>query len=147
MWNDLPTLCLTPERQMVIVVQSTVGWFLELCFLLFFMAQVLVGLRKHFINIFVFLTWPCAASFKNNNKETEEGGKKSGMSMERSIIILSCLTSLDSSKPIQKRISVTTRASAHLLLRSRNNNSRKEDAYGKGSTLDPKLIPSQRTEQ
>ena len=43
-------------------------------------------------------------------------------------IILSCLTSLVSSKPIQKRISETTRASAHLILLSRNNSTRKEDA-------------------
>ena len=47
--------------------------------------------------------------------------------MKGIIIILNCLTSLDSSKPIQKRISVT-RASAHLLLHSRNNSSRKVDA-------------------
>ena len=43
------------------------------------------------------------------------------------IIILSCLTSLDSSKPIQNRISVSQEGTT-LLLHSRNNCSRKEDA-------------------
>ena len=40
------------------------------------------------------------------------------------IIILNCLTSLDSSKPIQRKREClkTTRASAHLLLHSRNIN-------------------------
>ena len=33
----------------------------------FSMAQVLVGLRKQFINNFVFSTWACAAGFNNNN--------------------------------------------------------------------------------
>ena len=48
-------------------VQSTVGCFPELCFLEFSVAQVLVGLRKQFINNFVFPTWACAAGFNNNN--------------------------------------------------------------------------------
>ena len=43
------------------------------------------------------------------------------------IITVSSLTSLDSSKLIQKRISVNHGASTHLLLHSRNNSSRKED--------------------
>ena len=38
-------------------VQLTVRCFPELCFLLFSVAQVLVGLRKQFINNFVFHTW------------------------------------------------------------------------------------------
>ena len=50
-------------------------------------------------------------------------------------IILSCSTSLDSSKPIQREFLHTTRASAHLLLHSRNNSSRYVDAYAKGNTL------------
>ena len=59
---------------------------------------------------------------------------------------MSCLTSLDSSRPIQKTIFVnhehlctqflqTTSSYAHLLLHSRNNSSRNKDAYAKGSTL------------
>ena len=31
----------------------------------FFVVHVLVGLRKLFINNFVFPTWPCAAGFNN----------------------------------------------------------------------------------
>ena len=48
-------------------VQSIVGLFRELCFLLFSAAQVLVGLRKQFINNFVFLTFACADGFNNKN--------------------------------------------------------------------------------
>ena len=44
-----PTLCLTLERWMGSRVQSTVGWFPELCFLQFSVAQLHVGLRKQFI--------------------------------------------------------------------------------------------------
>ena len=46
-------------------LQSTVGCFPELCFLQFFVAQVLVGSRKQFINNFVFPTWAGAAGFNN----------------------------------------------------------------------------------
>ena len=49
------------------MVWSTIGCFPELCFLQFSVAQVLVGMRKHFINDFVFSTWTCAAVFNNNN--------------------------------------------------------------------------------
>ena len=43
-------------------VQSIVGCFPE--FVLQFSAvQVLVGLRKQFVNNFVFTTWACAAGF------------------------------------------------------------------------------------
>ena len=48
-------------------VQSTVGCFSELRFLKFSVAQLLVGLRKQFINNFVFPTWALAAGFNNNN--------------------------------------------------------------------------------
>ena len=48
-------------------VQSTVGCFPELCFLQFSVAKVLVRLRTHFINNFVFPTWALAAGFNNNN--------------------------------------------------------------------------------
>ena len=49
-------------------VQSTVGCFLpELCFLQFSVAQVLVGLRKQFINNFIYPTCASAAGFNNNN--------------------------------------------------------------------------------
>ena len=48
-------------------VQSTIGCFPELCFLQFSIAQVLVMLKKQFINNFVLPTWACAAGFNNNN--------------------------------------------------------------------------------
>ena len=62
-----PTLCLTPERQMGSRVPATVCCFPELCFLQFSDEQVLVGLRKQFINNFVFPSWACAAPLFNNN--------------------------------------------------------------------------------
>ena len=49
--NDFTTLCLTAERQ--IGLNSV--------------AHVLVGLRKQFIDNFVFPTWAGAAGFNNNN--------------------------------------------------------------------------------
>ena len=52
--------------------ESAVGCFPESCFLLFSVAQVLVGLRKQFINNFVFPTWACAACFNNNNNNNNE---------------------------------------------------------------------------
>ena len=58
-----PTLCLTLERWIGSRVQSTIGYFPELCFLRFSVAQMLVWLRKQFINNFVFPTWACAAGF------------------------------------------------------------------------------------
>ena len=36
------------------------------------MAQVLVGLRKQFMNSFVFPTWACAAGFNNNNNNNNK---------------------------------------------------------------------------
>ena len=49
-------LCLIPECWMGSRVQSTVGYFPELCFLQFSVAQELVGLRKQFVINFVFPT-------------------------------------------------------------------------------------------
>ena len=46
-------------------VQSTVGYFPELCFLPFSVAYVFVGLGQQFINNFVFPAWACAAGFNN----------------------------------------------------------------------------------
>ena len=46
--------------------QSIVGCFAEL-FFQFSVVQVLVGLRKKFINNFVFPTWDRGAGFNNNN--------------------------------------------------------------------------------
>ena len=43
-----PMLCLTPECWMGSMVQSTIGCFPKLCFLLFSVVQVLVGLWKQF---------------------------------------------------------------------------------------------------
>ena len=51
-------------------VKSTVYCFPDLCFLQFSVAQVLVGLRKQFINNFVFPPWAGAAGFNNNNNST-----------------------------------------------------------------------------
>ena len=64
-----PTLCLTQERWMGSRVQSTVGCFSELYFLIFSVVQVIVRLRKQFINNFVFPTWACAAGFNKNAKK------------------------------------------------------------------------------
>ena len=61
------TLSLTPERWIGSRVQSTVGCFPALCVLQFSWAQVLMRLRKLFINDFVFPTWVCSAAFNNNN--------------------------------------------------------------------------------
>ena len=49
------TLCLTTEV-------ASLSLFLD-----FSVAQVLMGLRKQFVNNFVFPTWACAAGFNNNN--------------------------------------------------------------------------------
>ena len=67
-----PTLCLIPERWTGSRVRSTVACFPELCFLQFSVAQVLVGLRKQFINNFVFPTWASAAGFNNNNNNNNK---------------------------------------------------------------------------
>ena len=48
-------------------VESTVGYFSMLCFLQFSVEQVLVGLRKQFINRFLSPASACAAGFNNNN--------------------------------------------------------------------------------
>ena len=48
-------------------MESTVGCFLESCFLQFSVEQVLVWLRKQLINNFVFPTWAFTAGFNNNN--------------------------------------------------------------------------------
>ena len=48
-------------------MKSTIGCFPELCFLQFSVAQVLVGVRKQFINNIVFHTCACAAGFNNTN--------------------------------------------------------------------------------
>ena len=47
--------------------KSIVGCFPEFVFL-FSVVQVLVGLRRQFMNNFVFPTWACADGFNNNNK-------------------------------------------------------------------------------
>ena len=68
MWNSLPYAVFDTlaEPWMGWRVQSTVGCFPELCCLQFFVAQVLVGLRKQLLNNFIFPTWACAAGFNNN---------------------------------------------------------------------------------
>ena len=72
-----PALCLTPECWIGSRVQSTVGCFAELCFLQFTVAQVLLGLRKQFINNFVFPAWAGAAGFNNNNNNDKNNNNKS----------------------------------------------------------------------
>ena len=57
---SFPTMCLIQERWMGSRVQSTIGCFPDLCFLLFSVAQVLVLLRNKFINNLFFPTWACA---------------------------------------------------------------------------------------
>ena len=64
---SLPSRCFTSERWVGSRMQSTVGCFPELCFLQFFVTQVLVGLRKQFINNLVFQAFACAAGLNNNN--------------------------------------------------------------------------------
>ena len=44
------------------------------CVFKFSVAQVLVGLRKQFINNFVLPTWACSASFNNNNNNNNNNG-------------------------------------------------------------------------
>ena len=61
-----PTLCLTLERKMGLRKRSIVGCFPEFVFQ-FSVVQVLVWLRKQFINNFGFPNWACAAGFNNNN--------------------------------------------------------------------------------
>ena len=51
-------------------VQSTVCCFPVLCFSVFFVMQVLVGLQKQFINNFIFSTWACAAGFNKNTNNS-----------------------------------------------------------------------------
>ena len=59
-----PTLCLTPEHWIGSWVQSTVGCLVVFSFSV---AQVLEGLRKQFINNFVYPNWACVDGFNNNN--------------------------------------------------------------------------------
>ena len=65
MWDDLPyTVCLMLDGFMGAVNR----WLLQcVCFLQFSVAQVVVELRKQFINYFVFPTWAWKADFNNNN--------------------------------------------------------------------------------
>ena len=51
--------------------QSAVGCFPVLWFLQFSVAQVLVGLRKEFIDNLVFPTWAYAVGFNNKNKRDQ----------------------------------------------------------------------------
>ena len=67
MWNDLSTMCLTPERWIGSMGHSRIRCFPELCFIQFPMAQVQVGLQKQFINDFAFPTSACAVGFNNIN--------------------------------------------------------------------------------
>ena len=48
-------------------VQSSVGCLPQLCFLPVSVVQVNVGLRKQFINNYVFPTRACSVGFNNNN--------------------------------------------------------------------------------
>ena len=66
MWNDLPYTVFDTGT-----LDRFKGAVNRCCFPGFvfqFVAQVIVGLRKQFINNFVFTTSACAAGFYNNNK-------------------------------------------------------------------------------
>ena len=67
MWNDLPYTVF--DTGMLNGFKGAVNrWLLpRVVFFQFSVAQVLVGLRKKFMNFFVFPTWTCAAGFNNNN--------------------------------------------------------------------------------
>ena len=82
-----PIQCLTPECWMDSRVQSTVGCFPELCFLHFPVALVLVGLRKQFINNFVYPTRACAAVFNNNNNSNSNN--------KNSLLVFNFVTPMD----------------------------------------------------
>ena len=64
-WNDLPYTVFGTGTLDRLMEPSIVGCFHEFVFL-FSVVQVLVGLRKQFINNFVFPTWACAAGFNKN---------------------------------------------------------------------------------
>ena len=65
-WNDLP-YTVFDTRTLDEFKWEVDRWLLSWFFFLFSVAQVLVGLRKKFINNFVFPTLACAAGFNNNN--------------------------------------------------------------------------------
>ena len=74
MWNHLPyTVFDTGTLNGFKCAVNLHSCFPELFFLQFSVAQVTVGLRKQFINNFVFYTWDCAAGFNNNNNHNAVG--------------------------------------------------------------------------
>ena len=67
-WNDL--LNTVFDTGALDVFKGVVNrWLLPCVYFQFSVAQVLVGLRKQFINNFVFPTWACATGFNNNNNK------------------------------------------------------------------------------
>ena len=64
-WNDLPYAVFDTGTLDGFNGAVNHGCFPEFVFQ-FSVVQVFVGLRKQFINNFVFPTWACAAGFNNN---------------------------------------------------------------------------------
>ena len=64
MWNDLPYPLF--DTGTLNGFQEAVNLWLLSRVVFFFVAQVLVGLRKNFINNFVFQTLACVAGYNNN---------------------------------------------------------------------------------
>ena len=66
MWNYIPYTAFD-TRTLDGFKGAVNRWLLPWAVFSFSVAQVLVRLRKQFINNFVFPTWACAAGFNNNN--------------------------------------------------------------------------------
>ena len=64
-------------------VQSTVGCFLEIRLFQFYVAQVLVRLRKQFIINFVYPIWACAAGFNNNNNSNNNNNNNNNKNIKK----------------------------------------------------------------
>ena len=65
-WNDLP-YTVFDTRTLDGFKGAVNRWLFPWVFFQFFIVQVHVGLRKQFINNFVFPTWACADGFNNSN--------------------------------------------------------------------------------
>ena len=90
-WNRqsaIPTLCLTPERLVGLRAQSIMVASLRYVFQ-FSVAQMSLGLRKQFINNFIFPTWACDAGFNNNNNNNNSN---SNNKIEIKLVIINVLT-------------------------------------------------------
>ena len=75
MWNYLPYTVLDTGT-LDGFKRATFGSFPELCFFHFSVAHVHVGLRKQFVNYFVFPTFVFVSGFNNHNKNNNNKKKK-----------------------------------------------------------------------